>query len=83
MPVTAYHPRWFMHYAHVDVKEAIRAYKELGAKYFIPAQWGAFNLGDNPTGYPGLDLKREIEKQKLDMDKFKILKIGEILYIGG
>jgi len=83
MPVTAYHPRWFMHYAHVDVKEAIQAYKELGAEYFIPAQWGAFNLGDNPIGYPGLDLKREIEKQNLNREKFKMLNIGEILYIGG
>lgn len=83
MPITAYHPRWFMHYAHVDVKESIQAFNELGAKYFIPAQWGAFNLGDNPPGYPGLDLKREISNQHLDPKRFKILNIGEILYIGG
>ena len=82
MPVTAYHPRWFMHYAHVDVKESIQAFADLGAKYFIPAQWGAFKLGDNPPGYPGLDLKREIEKQNLNPEKFRILNIGEILFIG-
>ena len=82
IPVTAYHPRWFMHYAHVDVKEAIQAFTDLGAKYFIPAQWGAFKLGDNPPGYPGLDLKREIDKQNLNPEKFRILNIGEILFIG-
>lgn len=76
IPVTAYHPRWFMHYAHMNVDEAIAAFDDLGASVFIPTQWGTFKLGDNPPGYPGLDLRRTITEKELDPDRFLILDIG-------
>lgn len=76
IPTTAYHPRWFMHYAHMNVDEAIDAFDDLGASVFIPTQWGAFHLGDNPPGYPGLDLQRTITERKLDPDRFMVLDIG-------
>lgn len=78
LPITAYQPRWFMHYTHMDSKEAIRAFHDLGASYFIPTQWGTFHLGDNPPGLPPLDLKRNIVEQRLDPAPFLILDIGEI-----
>lgn len=81
IPVTAYHPRWFMHYAHMNAKEGIEAFRELGARYFIPAQWGTFNLGENPPGYPALELKRLIEEMNLDYSRFLIMDIGEIRII--
>jgi L-ascorbate metabolism protein UlaG (beta-lactamase superfamily) len=81
LPITAYHPRWFMHYAHMNVEEAISAFDDLNAKYFIPTQWGTFNLGDNPPGYPGLDLKRNIKDQHLNKNRFLILEIGQILFL--
>lgn len=81
LPITAYHPRWFMHYAHMNAQEAIDAFNDLGAKYFIPTQWGAFNLGDNPPGYPVLDLLRTIKKRNLDLSRFLIMDIGEIRII--
>ncbi|RJP39102.1 MAG: hypothetical protein C4548_12255 [Desulfobacteraceae bacterium] len=76
IPTTAYHPRWFMHYAHMDVNEAIAAFDDLGASVFIPTQWGAFKLGDNPPGYPAIDLRRAIVEKELDPDRFLILDIG-------
>ncbi len=79
LPTTAYHPRWFMHYNHMNVKEALMAFKELGAQYFIPTQWGTFPLGDEPIGYPALDLQRQIKEQKLDKKRFFIMDIGEII----
>lgn len=75
---TAYHPRWFMHYAHKSIPEALDAFRDLGAKYFIPTQWGTFRLGDEPPGYPVLDLKRTIRERRLDASRFLILDIGEI-----
>lgn len=83
MPVTAYHPRWFMHYAHMNVDEAITAFQDLGAKYFIPTQWGTFKLGDNPPGYPGLDLKRSIKRLGRDSSRFLIIDIGGIIKVSG
>ncbi len=78
LPITAYEPRWFMHYAHMDTAEAIRAFQELGAAYFIPSQWGTFHLGDNPPGLPPLQLQDNIDRMQIDASKYLILDIGEI-----
>ena len=78
IPVTAYHPRWFMHYAHMNASESIQAFEDLGAKYFIPTQWGAFQLGDNPPGYPMLDLKRTLIRLGRDPAPFVRMDIGQI-----
>jgi N-acyl-phosphatidylethanolamine-hydrolysing phospholipase D len=81
LPITAYDPRWFMHYPHMDTKEAIRAFEDLGAEYFIPTQWGTFHLGDNPPGLPPLDLQKDIERLQLNSESFLILDLGEIRVI--
>jgi len=81
MPTTAYHPRWFMHYAHMNIDEALDAFDDLKARYFIPTQWGAFDLGDEPAGYPGLDLERTIKKRNVDPSRILILDVGQIVLI--
>jgi len=70
-----------MHYNHMNVPEALRAFDELGAAYFIPNQWGTFPLGEEPPGYAYFDLKREIEKQGRDPDRFLVLDIGGMVFI--
>jgi L-ascorbate metabolism protein UlaG (beta-lactamase superfamily) len=82
LPTTAYHPRWFMHYAHMNIEENIQAFEDLNAGYFIPTQWGAFHLGDEPPGYPALDLKREISRLQKDPSRYIIMDIGQIIEIG-
>lgn len=82
LSTTAYHPRWFMHYAHKSIPEALDAFHDLGAEYFIPTQWGTFRLGDEPAGYPALDLARTIGQRNLDPSRFLILDIGQIQPIG-
>ena len=81
LATTAYHPRWFMHYQHMNIKEAVKAFDELGAAFFIPTQWGTFPLGSEPVGYPGLDLSRYIKANHLDPARFNIMDIGQILRI--
>jgi N-acyl-phosphatidylethanolamine-hydrolysing phospholipase D len=81
MATTAYHPRWFMYYQHMNINEAVKAFDDLDAKNFIPTQWGTFPLGSEPAGFPGLDLTRHIEKNQIDRTKFKIMDIGQILPI--
>jgi L-ascorbate metabolism protein UlaG (beta-lactamase superfamily) len=76
IPLTAYRPRWFMHYAHMDARESLDAFQDLGARFFVPTQWGTFHLGEEPPGYGALDLQREIKSQQLDPSKFLILDIG-------
>jgi L-ascorbate metabolism protein UlaG (beta-lactamase superfamily) len=81
MPITAYHPRWFMHYAHMNIAESLRAFDELGAKIFVPQQWGTFHLGEEPPGYAYFDLKRHIEKDGRDPDRYPILDIGGMIFL--
>lgn len=79
--VGAYHPRWFMHYAHLDVREALQAVDDMGAKYLIPAHWGAFQMGDEPIGYPSIDLKRAMKESGFDASRALIMDIGQLIRI--
>jgi N-acyl-phosphatidylethanolamine-hydrolysing phospholipase D len=81
LSTTAYHPRWFMHYVHMSAEEALDAFRDLNAKYLIPAQWGTFRLGNEPIGYPALDLLRAMRKRNLDASKVAIMDLGQILRI--
>jgi len=78
LPVTAYDPRWFMHYHHMNPSEAIKAFRDLGAAYFLPTQWGAFGLGDNPPGHPALEIMKALKNRNLDPSQFIIMDIGQI-----
>jgi len=78
LPTTAFHPRWFMHYNHMNIDETIEAFGDLKARFMIPHQWGTFHLGDDPPGYPALELKRKISERGLDPGRFIIMDIGEI-----
>jgi len=81
LPISAYQPRWFMHYAHVNVDEALMAFEQLGANRFVPTQWGTFRLGDNPPGYPMLDLKRQLAARGLDPGPYLTPQLGEIVIL--
>jgi L-ascorbate metabolism protein UlaG (beta-lactamase superfamily) len=81
MATTAYHPRWFMQYQHMNVPEAVKGFFDLGARFFVPTQWGTFHLGSEPAGFPGLDLGRHIQANGLDPSQFKIMDIGSIIPI--
>jgi N-acyl-phosphatidylethanolamine-hydrolysing phospholipase D len=83
LPTTAYHPRWFMHYAHMNVDEAIEAFHDLKAGCMIPQQWGTFHLGEEPVGYSILELKKKMAEGKIDPTKVIIPDIGEILRLKG
>lgn len=50
-------------------------------EYFIPTQWGTFQLGDNPPGYPVLDLKQTIKRMGRNQAPFMFMNIGEIITI--
>jgi len=78
LPIGAYRPRWFMHYAHMDIREVLQAYEDLGAKSLIPTQWGTFQLGDEPAGYPVLDLKKTMKESGFHSDRAIIMDPGQV-----
>jgi L-ascorbate metabolism protein UlaG (beta-lactamase superfamily) len=78
LPTTAYHPRWFMHYAHLNAEETLDAFQDLGARWLIPTQWGTFRLGNEPIGYPVIDLRRAMKSRGFDASRVIILDLGGI-----
>jgi len=81
LPVTAYDPRWFMHYAHIDAREALDAFRDLGARYFIPTQWGTFRLGDEPIGQAPSALSKAAQSTNTDPARIIVMGIGQLLPI--
>ena len=77
IPIGAYLPRWFMSPVHVSPQQAIQAFVDVKAEYFVPIHWGTFELADEPLDNPPKVLKQEIERLNLDSDKFAILHHGE------
>jgi len=82
IPVTAYEPRWFMHYPHMDAKEALLAFRDLGARYFIPTQWGTFRLGDEPIGHAPSALAKARQIVSVDPARMMVMDIGQLLPLG-
>jgi L-ascorbate metabolism protein UlaG (beta-lactamase superfamily) len=77
IPIGAYLPRWFMSPVHVSPQEAVQAYLDLNADYFVPIHWGTFELADEPLDNPPKVLKQEIINRELVKEKFVILQHGE------
>ncbi len=77
LPIGAYEPRWFMHYAHVDIAEVLRAFADLDADYLVPTQWGVLELGDEPAAWPAEALRRALGDTHRDLAaRVRILPVG-------
>lgn len=72
----AYQPRWFMHYAHMDLPEVMRAFAELGARYLVPTQWGVFGLGDEPASWPLKEMRDWLAAHHDLRGRVKMLPVG-------
>ena len=77
MGAGAYEPRWFMHYAHMNVKEFLMAAQETKAKISIPMHFGVISLSNEPLLYPLFEIDNAI-KQNPELAKSILpLRVGE------
>jgi L-ascorbate metabolism protein UlaG (beta-lactamase superfamily) len=74
-------PRWFMHYAHMNVMEFFSTIDDLGAKVSIPMHLGVIKLSDEPILYPLYEVKKYIEQQPEYAPKVRPLRVGEFIKI--
>ncbi|MCB2187015.1 MAG: MBL fold metallo-hydrolase [Deltaproteobacteria bacterium] len=81
LPVGAYEPRWFMHYAHMDIPEAVEAARDLQPRFLVPTQWGVLKLGDEPASYPVVELKEIAERDPWLAARLCILPVGGRLFL--
>lgn len=78
--IGAYEPRWFMEPVHNSPDEALKAFRDSGAKTLIPMHYGTFDLSDEPPNTPLKTMKAEAEKSGVS-DRIKTLTINESLEI--
>jgi N-acyl-phosphatidylethanolamine-hydrolysing phospholipase D len=84
LPVGAYDPRWFMAPAHMNPEEAVRAWRDLGARgAFVPMHWGTFRLTDEDPLEPPVRLRAAWEAEGLPHGDLHVLRHGETLVLGG
>jgi len=72
----AYEPRWFMAPSHMNPRETVQAFQELGAKRLLIVHWGTFRLGDEPVYLPPVQLREELDRADL-LDRLVHLDHGE------
>ncbi len=77
IPIGAYSPRWFMKQQHVDTDEAVRIHQDLHAKVSLPIHWGTFKLSDELMSEPPEKLRESLQKAKLPLSVFPVMKRGE------
>jgi L-ascorbate metabolism protein UlaG (beta-lactamase superfamily) len=77
----AYEPRWFMHYAHMNVREFFLAAEDLNAKYAIPMHFGVISLSDEPLYYPLFEIENIIKQNPGLADNVRPLRPGELVRI--
>ncbi|GLU51306.1 MBL fold metallo-hydrolase [Dyadobacter frigoris] len=80
--IGAYAPEWFMSPNHQSPKDALKAFTELNAKYYIPMHYGTFDLSDEPLGEPLKQLLTAAENEH-PKDKLIIPLIGRPVEITG
>ncbi len=76
LPIGAYEPRWFMAPSHVNPAEALQIAQDIGAKHAIAMHFGTFQLTDEGTEQPVIDLNAALQKAGLNASYFEAFKPG-------
>ncbi len=77
LPIAPMEPHSLIGAWHMDPAEAVRAFRELGARVMIPIHFDTFiNSLDAPGDAPVV-LARELKKQNVAAERVRVLAIGE------
>ena len=81
IPIGAYSPRSFMKNSHVNPREAVDIFLDLGAKKAVAIHWGTFKLSTELLDEPPEKLQFALEAKNISQDLFKVLGHGETLFL--
>lgn len=83
MPIGAYEPEWFMAPQHVSPEEALQAFLDTGARWFVPMHYSCFKLADD-TPREALDrLEKGRCQLSIDEERLVLLSHGETWRLSG
>jgi N-acyl-phosphatidylethanolamine-hydrolysing phospholipase D len=83
LPIGAYEPRWFMKTSHMNPKEAVRAYRDLGGTGgFIGMHWGTFRLTDEAVLEPPARTRSAWADAGLSDDDLHLPGVGGTVELG-
>ncbi len=77
LPIGAYEPRWFMSVMHVNPEEALRAMREINARYAVAMHWGTFRHTDELLDEPPRKLAAALENAGVAPQRFFVMQHGE------
>jgi L-ascorbate metabolism protein UlaG (beta-lactamase superfamily) len=77
LPIGAYEPRWFMKDVHMNPKEALLAYQDLKAKFFVPSHFAVFKLTDESYQKQLDDYAESVKELGIDDKNIVTLKPGQ------
>lgn len=77
LPIAPIEPRDFLARNHIDPKEAIQVFEDLGATRLLPIHHRSLNQGFDPTPMFPVELLRKLADERGIKDKLIVLEIGE------
>jgi L-ascorbate metabolism protein UlaG (beta-lactamase superfamily) len=83
LPIGAYDPQWFMSKQHMNPAEALRAFRDLGARRVVAMHWGTFKLTDEPLDEPPALFREGAAAQGLTDEVAHVAAVGETITLAG
>ncbi|MNZ85603.1 metal-dependent hydrolase [compost metagenome] len=83
MPIGAYEPEWFMGPQHVTPEQALQAFEDTGAGWFVPMHYGTFRLADDTPLEALTRLEADRIKRGIEAERVVNLWLGETWKLAG
>jgi L-ascorbate metabolism protein UlaG (beta-lactamase superfamily) len=79
LPIGSYEPRWFMKDVHMNPADALMAFRDLKAKFFIPSHFGVFQLSDESYQKQLNDYEQSIKESGINEEYIITLQPGQFV----